>query len=120
MWLGIAFGTRFVTGLVSHLVQHPTWWSTWPTRPVSLYAITQGVHVATGLASTTLLLAKLWTVYPRLFAWPPVTGLLNALERGSLLILVGGALMQRVTGLAKISLWYPWPFFFTTTHFWTS
>ena len=36
-----------------------------------LYRVTQGVHVATGLASIPLLLAKLWAVYPKLFTWPP-------------------------------------------------
>ena len=37
-----------------------------------LYAITQGLHVNVGLVAIPFLLAKLWSVIPRLFAWPPV------------------------------------------------
>ena len=46
--LGIAFGICFATGLLSHLIQHPPSWFWWPSRPVGLYRVTQGVHVATG------------------------------------------------------------------------
>ncbi|MGH2759123.1 MAG: molybdopterin-dependent oxidoreductase, partial [Actinomycetota bacterium] len=60
--LGVAFGTSFLTGLLSHLIQHPPGWFEWPSRPAGLYRITQGVHVATGIASIPLLLAKLWVV----------------------------------------------------------
>ncbi len=71
IWLGTAFTICFITGLVSHGIQHPPWWFDWPSRPVNLYRINQGVHVATGLAAIPLLLAKLWAVYPKLFQWPP-------------------------------------------------
>src|SRR4051812_49975187 len=64
--LAVAFGTCFVTGLLSHLIQHPPGWFWWPARPVGLYRVTQGLHVATGLASIPLLGVKLWSVYPRL------------------------------------------------------
>src|SRR5690242_1861502 len=70
--LGVCFTTCFVTGLVSHLIQHPAGWFHWPARPAGLYRVTQGVHVATGLASIPLLLAKLWAVFPHLVQWPPV------------------------------------------------
>ena len=33
---------------------------------------TQGLHVNVGLAAMPFLLAKLWSVIPRLFVWPPV------------------------------------------------
>ena len=72
--LGITFTTCFVTGLYSHLLQHPPDWFVEPARPAGLYRVTQGVHVATGLASIPLLFAKLWSVYPRLFQWPLATG----------------------------------------------
>ena len=41
--------------------------------PVWGYRITQGVHVATGTAAIPLLFLKLWSVYPNLFRWPPLT-----------------------------------------------
>jgi len=119
--LAVAFFTCFVTGLVSHFIQHPAWWTYWPSRPVSLYRVTQGVHVATGLAIIPLLGAKLWSVYPRLFTWPPVRDRAHAIERASIAVLVSTALFQVVTGLLDIALWYaPMPFFFTTAHYWTA
>ena len=72
LWLAVAFGLCFVTGLLSHYIQHPPGWFTWPTRPVNLYRVTQGVHVLSGVAAIPLLLAKLWSVYPRLFVRPPL------------------------------------------------
>ncbi|HEX6445671.1 MAG TPA: molybdopterin-dependent oxidoreductase [Streptosporangiales bacterium] len=115
--LGVAFGICFLTGLVSHFMQHPPDWLAWPSRPVWLYRVTQGVHVLTGIASVPLLLAKLWSVYPRLFTWPPFRSIAHALERGFVLLLVVAALSQVVTGVANIAYWYPFPFFFTTVHY---
>jgi len=63
-----------------------------------------------------VLLAKLWSVIPRLFAWPPVTSPSQALERISLVTLVGGAVFEFVTGLLNVSLFYPWSFSFYTAH----
>jgi DMSO/TMAO reductase YedYZ molybdopterin-dependent catalytic subunit len=118
--LGVAFGLCFLTGLVSHAIQHPPAWFGWPARPAGLYRVSQGLHVAAGLAAVPLLLAKLWTVYPRLFTWPPVEGPAHALERLSLLPLVGGAVFLLVSGVANIALWYPWRFFFPAAHFWAA
>jgi hypothetical protein len=67
-----------------------------------------------------LLLAKLWTVFPRLWEWPPVSGALHALERISLVPLVGGSVFLLFTGVANISLWYPWRFFFPIGHYWAA
>ncbi|WP_308287310.1 molybdopterin-dependent oxidoreductase [Actinomadura parmotrematis] len=123
-WLGIAlgvsFGTAFVTGLISHFMQHPPGWLHWPSRPVNLYRVTQGLHVIGGLATIPLLLAKLWTVYPRLFQWPPFRSAGQAIERGAVFVLVGGAVFQLATGLFNIAYWYPFPFFFTVAHYWTA
>lgn len=118
--LGVAFATAFVTGLISHELQHPASW--WPltSRPVWFYRFTQGLHVASGLAAIPLLLAKLWTVYPRLFAWPPVTSVLHALERLSIFVLISGAIFELITGLLNIVQWYPWRFSFTGTHYWVA
>ena len=99
LMLGIAFGICFLTGLLSHYIQHPPAWFHWPSRPVQLYRITQGVHVATGLACFPLLTAKVWSVYPKLFVWPPVRGALHGLERLSIALLSAAALFELVTGL---------------------
>ena len=89
----------------------------WPTRPSWLYAVTQGLHVSIGLALFPVLLAKLWSVIPRLFEWPPVRGVAHALERLSLALLVGGALFEFVTGIINIEYWYAFKFFFTQAHY---
>ncbi|MBM0275917.1 molybdopterin-dependent oxidoreductase [Micromonospora tarensis] len=120
-WLGVAFGLCFVTGLLSHYLQHPPGWFTWPTRPVNLYRLTQGTHVLSGVAAIPLLLAKLWSVYPRLFVRPPVRQPIrlcaHALERTSVLILVCAAFFELVTGLFNVAQSYPWGFFFPAAHY---
>ncbi|MFE5913500.1 molybdopterin-dependent oxidoreductase [Streptomyces wedmorensis] len=118
-WLGVAFAVCFATGLISHYLQHPPDWlaDDLPTRPVWGYRLTQGLHVATGLAAIVLLLVKLWAVYPRLFVWPPVRSVRHALERLSVAVLVASAVFQVLTGLLNIVEWYPWPFSFVPVHF---
>jgi DMSO/TMAO reductase YedYZ molybdopterin-dependent catalytic subunit len=119
--LGVAFAVCFLTGLLSHLIQHPPGWFWWPARPVWLYRLTQGVHVSTGLASVPLLGAKLWSVYPRLFTWPPARSVAHAAERASVGVLVAAALFQVISGVLNISRWYsPMPFFFTAGHYWVA
>jgi DMSO/TMAO reductase YedYZ molybdopterin-dependent catalytic subunit len=119
LWLGVAFLVCFATGLISDLIQNPPGWFTWPASPVWLYRVTQGVHVATGLAAIPLLLVKLWTVYPLLFEWPPAGSPARAVSRLSVLVLVGAATFELVTGLVNIAQWYPFGFFFPTAHYWT-
>jgi DMSO/TMAO reductase YedYZ molybdopterin-dependent catalytic subunit len=116
-WLGIAFAVCFVTGLLSHGIQHPPSWFFWPSRPVNLYRFTQGLHVATGIACIPLLLAKLWTVFPKLFSRPRVRSLPHAIERASVLVLSGAAFFELITGLFNVFQNYPWPFFFPTIHY---
>ena len=118
--LGVSFTLAFITGLISHFMQHPPPWMVWPSRPVGLYRVTQGVHVIGGLATIPLLLAKLWTVYPKLWQWPPIRSLTHAASRAGVFLLVAGALFQLVTGLFNIAYFYPFPFFFTTAHYWTA
>ena len=119
--LGVSFFTCFLTGLMSHFAQNPLQigFLSMPARPGGLYRVTQGVHVATGIASIPLLIAKLWTVFPKLFAWPPVENVAHALERISLVPLVAGSIFQLYTGLANLAHWYPLQFSFTIAHFWT-
>lgn len=117
-WLGVAFATCFVTGLISHYLQNPpSWLDSVPSRPVWGYRVNQGIHVATGLACVPLLLAKLWTVSPKLWSWPPVRSVLHGLERLSILALVGSAIFELVTGLLNVVQWYPWTFFFPRVHY---
>jgi hypothetical protein len=116
--LGIAFTTCFLTGIYSHLLQHPVSWLAVPSRPAGLYRITQGLHVATGTAAIPLLLAKLWSVYPQLFQWPPVKNIGHGIERLLLVPLVGAGVLQLFTGYANVARWYPWPWFFPTAHYW--
>jgi DMSO/TMAO reductase YedYZ molybdopterin-dependent catalytic subunit len=106
--LGVAFSVCFLTGLYSHQLQHPaSWFEAFP-RPVGLYRFTQGMHVATGIASIPLLFAKLWTVFPKLFAWPPFTSAAQALERIFLLPMIGGALFLLFSGINNINGRYPY------------
>jgi hypothetical protein len=118
-WLGPAFALCFATGLVSHFMQHPPGWLAdhIPSRPSWGYRVTQGLHVASGIAAVPLLLAKLWTVYPRLFEWPPLRSARHALERLSVAVLVAGAVFELATGLLNTVQWYPWPFSFVPVHY---
>ncbi|MFF2080510.1 molybdopterin-dependent oxidoreductase [Kitasatospora sp. NPDC058162] len=119
-WLGAALLICFLTGLTSHFLQEPPHWlaARLPSRPVNGYRFTQGLHVISGIAAIPLTGAKLWTVYPRLFAWPPARTVLHALERLSIAILVAALLLELFTGLLNTLQWYPWPFPFRQTHFW--
>ncbi|MEV6882998.1 molybdopterin-dependent oxidoreductase [Streptomyces sp. NPDC051135] len=123
----------FVTGLLSYAAYNPDlspvndktpdkgilgfYLFAWPTDPPWLYRLTQGVHVTLGLVLIPVLLAKLWSVVPRLFTLPPARSLAHALERVSLLLLVGGALFEFVTGVLNIQLDYLFPGSFYPLHF---
>jgi DMSO/TMAO reductase YedYZ molybdopterin-dependent catalytic subunit len=89
----------------------------WPTRPSWLFQLTQGLHVGLGLVLVPVVLAKLWSVIPRLFALPPVRSVAHALERGTVLLLVGGILFEIVTGLLNIQYDYVFGFSFYTGHY---
>lgn len=115
--LAVTFTTCFVTGLISHLIQHPPSWFAWPSRPVELYRVTQGLHVISGIASIPVLLAKLWNVYPKLFARPVVRSVAHALERASILVLSASALFELTTGLFNVAQNYPWNFYFPQVHY---
>ncbi|MEU9861948.1 molybdopterin-dependent oxidoreductase [Streptomyces sp. NPDC047971] len=116
--LGLAVVVCFATGLLSHLLQHPPGRlaDLLPSRPSWGYRFTQGLHVASGTAAIPLLAAKLWAVYPRLFAWPPVRSVRHALERLSVAVLVAAGIFELVTGLLNTFQWYPWAFSFVPAH----
>jgi DMSO/TMAO reductase YedYZ molybdopterin-dependent catalytic subunit len=115
--LGVAVAVCFVTGLISHFIQHPQPWFFWPTRPVWLYRMTQGLHVISGIAAIPLLVVKLWSVWPKLFERPFLGGPVRQLERLSILVLVASMLFQLSTGLLNTAQWYYFQFFFTTAHY---
>ena len=75
------------------LFNFPASWPSWS------YAATQGTHVTLGLIVLPLVLAKLWSVMPKLFRQPVVTNLAGAVERISLLALVASVLMEFATGI---------------------
>ncbi|QLH24689.1 molybdopterin-dependent oxidoreductase [Streptomyces sp. Rer75] len=140
-WLTSVFGlillfgipVLFVTGLLSYAAYNPDlspvndktpdkgllgfYLFSWPTHPVWLYRVTQGVHVTLGVVLVPVLLAKLWSVVPKLFERPPVRSLGHGLERLSLLALVGGGLFEFVTGVLNVQLEYVFPGSFYPLHF---
>jgi DMSO/TMAO reductase YedYZ molybdopterin-dependent catalytic subunit len=140
-WLTSVFGllllvsipVMFVTGLLSYAAYNPDlspvndetpgkgllgfYLFSWPTHPIWLYRLNQGVHVTLGLVLVPVLLFKLWSVLPKLFEWPPLRSPAHALERLSLLALVGGAVFEFVTGILNIQTWYKFPGSFYPLHF---
>lgn len=118
VWLGIAFGICFLTGLVSHFLQHPLF-GAWRAlaSPVWIYRLTQGVHVTAGVAAIPLLMVKLWSVAPKFWRRPLFGGLVDGLERLSILALVAAGTFQLLTGLLNTAELYAWTFFFTTVHY---
>jgi molybdopterin-dependent oxidoreductase-like protein protein len=116
--LGILFSICFVTGLYSHLQQNPQSWFPIPARPAGLYRFTQGLHIASGIASIPVLIAKLWLVWPRFVAFPVAKRVSHVVERIGLFPLVAGGIFMTFSGVANIAQWYPWRFSFRASHFW--
>jgi DMSO/TMAO reductase YedYZ molybdopterin-dependent catalytic subunit len=140
-WLTSVFGlvllagipVMFATGLLSYAAYNPGlspvndltpgkgplgfYLFSWPTHPVWLYRLNQGVHVTLGLILVPVLLFKLWSVLPKLFEWPPLRSPAHALERLSLFLLVGGAVFEFATGILNIQTWYKFPGSFYPLHF---
>jgi DMSO/TMAO reductase YedYZ molybdopterin-dependent catalytic subunit len=116
--LGILFSICFVTGLYSHIQQHPISWLPIPPRPAGLYRFTQSLHVVSGIASVPVLVAKLWVVWPRFVSFPVARRLSGLVERIGLFPLVAGGIFMTFSGVANIAQWYPWRFSFTASHYW--
>lgn len=89
----------------------------WPTSPSWLFRLTEGLHVGLGLIIVPVVLAKLWSVAPKLFAWPTARSPAQLLERVSLLMLVGGILFEIATGVLNIQYDYIFGFSFYTAHY---
>src|SRR5215203_3317977 len=123
-----------LTGFLSHAAYNPglgandvtgrfevdLYFFDWPTRPVWLYSLTQSLHVIAGFTLIPLLLAKLWSVIPRLFERPATRSVAHALERLSLLTLVGSSIFLLVSGVINIQYWLPFGFSFTPAHYYAS
>ncbi|MEW2521376.1 molybdopterin-dependent oxidoreductase [Actinacidiphila alni] len=140
-WLTSVFGlvlligipVLFLTGLLSYAAYNPDlspvndktpgkgllgfYLFSWPTRPYWLYRVNQGVHVTLGIVLVPVLLAKLWSVVPKLFILPPVRSVGHALDRLSLLLLVGGGIFEFLTGILNVQLDYIFPGSFYPLHF---
>lgn len=113
----IAYGPQFGQAIPADVgwLKLPTF--DWPTEPSWLYRLSQGLHVGLGLVLIPVVLAKLWSVIPRLFMWPPSRSIAQVLERTSLLMLVGGILFEIITGVLNIQYDYIFGFSFYTAHY---
>jgi len=122
-----------LTGFLSHAAYNPDlgqnalfdegvdlYFFDWPTGPTWLYALTQGLHIITGLAAIPILLAKLWAVIPQLFERPTARSIAHGLERIGLALLVGGSLFVFATGVLNIQIYYPFGFSFVPAHYYAS
>ncbi len=139
LWLTSVFGSVLlatlpiviITGLLSYIAYGPQFGQAipgdvgwlklptfdWPADPSWLYRLNQGLHVGLGLILIPIVLAKLWSVIPRLFVWPPSRSIAQLLERISLLMLVGGILFEIITGVLNIQYDYIFGFSFYTAHY---
>jgi DMSO/TMAO reductase YedYZ molybdopterin-dependent catalytic subunit len=126
----IGIPVEFITGLASYAAYNPKlgtndpnpdhglfglYLFSWPASPTWLYRVIEGTHVMLGLALVPVVLAKLWSVMPKLFAWPPWRSVANLLERLSIVLIVGGVVFQLSTGILNID--YKNPAWFYSGHF---
>jgi DMSO/TMAO reductase YedYZ molybdopterin-dependent catalytic subunit len=138
-WLTAALGSVLlvlvaivaVTGFLSHAAYEPDLRGNaiipvdadlpltfgWPTSPTWLYAVNQSLHVNVGLVAVPVLLAKLWSVMPRLFVWPPVNSVRQGIERLGIALLVASAIFQFATGIVNVQYWYAFHFNFVVAHY---
>jgi DMSO/TMAO reductase YedYZ molybdopterin-dependent catalytic subunit len=139
-WLTSIFGSillvgipiEFITGLISYDAYNPRlahnnptphtgilsfYLFNWVSGPQWLFRVTEGIHIGLGLVLTPVVLAKLWSVIPKLFTWPSVRSVAHALERLSVLFIVGGVIFEFVTGIMNIDYDYSFKFSFYQGHF---
>jgi len=138
-WLTSVFGSVlllslpivFLTGLVDWIAYSPALhqsipshvgflhlpYFTWPTRPAWLFQLSEGLHVGLALILVPVVLAKLWSVMPKLFVWPAARSGADLLERLSIIFLVGGVVFEMVTGILNIQYDYLFGFNFYTAHY---
>jgi DMSO/TMAO reductase YedYZ molybdopterin-dependent catalytic subunit len=117
---------EFITGLISYAAYDPRlkgndpnpnhglfgfYLLDWTASPAWVYRLTEGVHVMLGLVLVPVVLAKLWSVMPKLFAWPPWRSISQLLERLSLILIVGGVVFEMSTGILNIDYFNPINFY---------
>lgn len=104
-------GNPSVTGDIPVLFHFPASWPSWS------YAATQGTHITLGLMALPLVLAKLWSVMPKLFQRPVAKSVAGALERISLLGLVASVLVEFATGILAVDDSVPGNIDFNAVHY---
>jgi DMSO/TMAO reductase YedYZ molybdopterin-dependent catalytic subunit len=122
----IGIPVEFITGLISYAAYDPRlngndpnpnhglfglYLFDWVASPSWLYRLTEGIHVMLGLVLVPVVLAKLWSVMPKLFSWPPWRSISQLLERLSLVLVVGGVVFEMSTGLLNIDYLNPIKFY---------
>ena len=80
------------------LFQFPTTWPSWS------YAVTEGTHVTLGLMVLPLVLAKLWSVMPKLFERPVPSQPGPRSRAHSILMLVATVLLEFATGILQVDV----------------
>jgi DMSO/TMAO reductase YedYZ molybdopterin-dependent catalytic subunit len=113
----VGIPVEFVTGLLSYAAYNPRlnnngpnpnhglfglYLFNWVTSPPWIYRVIEGTHVMLGLVLVPVVLAKLWSVMPKLFDWPPWSSVAQFLERLSLVLIVGGVMFEMTTGILDI------------------
>jgi hypothetical protein len=78
------------------LLRFPAFWPSWD------FAVNQGVHVTLGFMMVPIVLAKLWSVIPKLFQRPIARSLAAALERVTMVLLVASVLVEMATGILAV------------------
>lgn len=134
-WLTSFLGTLLVpgiiviaiTGFIDHWAYYPELGATGTDVPVLFhfpaswpswsYAATEGTHITLGLMVLPVVLAKLWSVMPKLFQRPVVKNIAGAVERFSLLGLVASVLVEFATGILMMDDWTAGGFNFPTVHY---
>ena len=116
--LGVSFLICFLTGMWSHLQQHPPGWLAIPIGPAWTVPRDPGTahHHGAGIdpaAPGQALLRLTEVARPSTCAEP-------AARDGApgLLPLVGASVFMLATGAANVARWYPFKFFFPVGHFW--
>ena len=127
----VGIPVEFITGLLSYAAYNPKVGSDpnpahgplgwflfgWVTSPAWAYRAVEGTHVVLGLVLVPVVLAKLWSVMPKLFRLAPRVSPAYLLERFSLVLLVGGVVFEFFTGILDINYWNVYRFDFYTGHF---
>jgi DMSO/TMAO reductase YedYZ molybdopterin-dependent catalytic subunit len=122
----IGIPVEFITGLLSYAAYNPRigndpnpahglfgfYLFDWFTAPSWAFRLVQGVHVILGFALVPVVLAKLWSVIPRLFEWPMWRSIAHLLERVTLVMLVGGVVFEFLSGIFNIGYVYGYAAFY--------